>query len=475
MTKRLAILQVSTADRLGGAERVAWNLFESDRRAGDASWLAVGRKRTNDPDVLEIRHDATGGALSRFWWNVYHRVQPHYGRIAGSKTLARTAHRLASPRGAWHRWHGREDFHFPGTGRLLALTPRRPDVLHFHNLHGGYFDLRELATLSRRLPTVLTLHDTWLMTGHCAHSFDCDRWQRGCGSCPDLSIYPAVRRDATAANWQAKRAIFAECRLHVATPCDWLMRRVRRSMLSPAIVDTRVIPNGVDLSVFSPGDRHGERGRLGLSPTDRVVLVTALGRRVNPWKDYETMELALARLAHYGEIGGRLVVLALAEEGRVNGTGGAEIRWIKPNLEPDALARLIRAADVYVHASRADTFPNAVLEALACGTPVVATRTGGIVEQIRPYPVEGATGMLSPPYDPAALAKGIERLLRDDALRRAMGRAAAEDARRRFDLRDQASAYRRWYEEICGEQEAARNRPETAASISAGARDMVLT
>ena len=109
------------------------------------------------------------------------------------------------------------------------------------------------------MPTVLTLHDAWLLSGHCAHSFDCERWKTGCGECPDLTIEPAIRRDATADNWVRKRDIYARSRLYVATPSPWLMGRVEQSMLAPAVEQARVIPNGVDLSVFRPADKRSIR------------------------------------------------------------------------------------------------------------------------------------------------------------------------------------------------------------------------
>ena len=95
---------------------------------------------------------------------------------------------------------GREDFDFLYSKHLLELTGSRPDLVHCQNLHGGYFDLRVLAEISHQVPLFLTLHDCWSFTGHCAHSFDCERWQTGCGSCPYLSNPPAVRaiaRDGT--------------------------------------------------------------------------------------------------------------------------------------------------------------------------------------------------------------------------------------------------------------------------------------
>src|SRR5262249_10605964 len=117
---------------------------------------------------------------------------------------------------------GLEDFHFPYTKHLPVLTGSRPDVLLLHNLHGGYLDLPALAVLAREIPTCLVLRDFWALTGHCAYPVGCGGWETGCGGCPDLSLPPAIARDASDANWERKQRIYAEARLHVATPTRWL-------------------------------------------------------------------------------------------------------------------------------------------------------------------------------------------------------------------------------------------------------------
>ena len=183
-------------------------------------------------------------------------------------------------------------FRFRPRDRCSTCPPEPVDVLHCHNLHGGYFDLRELARLSHALPTVLTLHDAWLLSGHCAHSFDCDRWRTGCGSCPDLTIYPPVLRDSTAPNWRRKRDIYSRSSLYVAAPCKWLMDRVDDSILSAACVEKRVIPYGVDRSVFFPGDKATARAALGLPLGAHIVLHSGTGVRTSIWRDFELLRAA---------------------------------------------------------------------------------------------------------------------------------------------------------------------------------------
>jgi glycosyltransferase involved in cell wall biosynthesis len=430
----LGVLQVSTYDVIGGAERVAWNLFQTYRRRGHASWLAVGTKLGTDPDVLPItnrKHNGAGPPLGAI------------GRV------------VAHPAKAVERFCGIEDFRFPGTRRLLDMTAQRPDVVHCHNLHGGYFDLRALPWLSRQVPVVVTLHDAWLLSGHCAHSFECERWKSGCGRCPDLTIDPAIRRDATAYNWRRKARIFEASRLWIATPSRWLMHKVEQSMVARAIVEARVVPNGVDLSVFHPADKEEVRSGLGIPPGTRVVLFAATALRENIWKDYRTVRegvsLAVARLQAQS-----IMFVALGQDGPEERIGTAVLRFVPYQTEPRAVASYYQAADVYVHGARADTFPNTVLEAQACGIPSVATAVGGIPEQIE----DGCNGFLVPVGDAGALAERLVRLLSDEALRAHMGARCAEDARRRFDLNRQADTYLGWY------QEAARRHPATGLARS---------
>jgi glycosyltransferase involved in cell wall biosynthesis len=93
--------------------------------------------------------------------------------------------------------------------------------------------------------------------------------------------------------------------------------------------------------------------------------------------------------------------------------------------------------DVYVQPSHFEGVPNAVLEAMAAGLPVVATNVGGVPEVVE----DGATGIIVPPKDCSALTRGIARLLRDPELRRAMGRSSARRAASRFSMAKMVEDY----------------------------------
>jgi glycosyltransferase involved in cell wall biosynthesis len=443
----MKILQVSTADIAGGAERIAFGLFDRYRELGHESWLAVGTKRTTDENVVELDHAESEHFWYRLWARIAAKLDPYAGHTKGAGRTKQWSESLSRP-GRWLSWQlGHEYFDFPGTRDLLALTPGSPDIVHCHNLHGPrteeYFDLRMLPWLSRHAPLMMTLHDAWLLSGHCAHSFNCDRWQTGCGECPDLTIYPALKRDGTAYNWRRKKRIYENSRIYVATPSHWLMKKVEQSILMPAIIEKRVIPNGVDLRTFMPADQRPIRQELGLPIDTPILMFAAYGVRHNRWKDFETLHQAVIRVAERMD-GQPLLFLAIGQELPSEHIGNAEIRFLPFEPNPAKMAKYYQAADLYIHAARADTFPTTVLEALACGRPVIASAVGGILEQVE----EGQTGFLVEVGDQQAMAGRVEQLLRDTSRRAYMGRCAAETARNRFDLERQVNAYLEWYESI---------------------------
>jgi len=437
------ILQVNTVDSLGGAARVAWNLHKAYLNKGIKAKLAVGTRYSDDPNILLIQNDEHRNLWARIWITAGDVFTPLVGKVRGVDLLRDWIHWIGQPRRWLDKQRGYEDFDYPGTWKLLGLPGQRLEILHCHNLHGKYFDLRALPWLSSQIPTILTLHDAWLLSGHCSHSFDCDRWKFGCGKCPDLKIYPAIPRDATAENWQRKQKIFKESRIYISTPSRWLMNKVEQSMLTPSIIEARVINNGVDLTIFQNANKQKVRDSLGIPQDTKVLLFTAEGIQYNIWKDYQTLRAAIIRVAEQLD-GQRILFIALGENATGEQLGRAELRFVEYQKDPRIVARYYQAADIYIHAALEDTFPNTIVEALACGTPVIASAVGGIPEQIQ----NGITGFLVPPKDPEAMAEKIICLLSDSELHERLSQNAINVAKKYFDINRQVDAYLAWYLEI---------------------------
>lgn len=441
----MRILQISTSDRAGGAEKVALDLHRAYQCVGHDAELCVGKQRTEVAGVHELPGDELRNPLARLCCSARSsfadRGQHRLARLAGWGA------RLAEPRRFVDTASGREDFWFPGT-RYLAERAGQYDVIHLHNLHGDYFDLRILPRLTRQAPVFLTLHDEWTYTGHCAYTFDCDRWQSHCGQCPRLHTYPAIRRDASDRNLDAKLQIYEQSRLRVAAPSRWLLERAQSSVLAPAIVESRLIPYGLDTNVFHPGSRASARDSLQLEQDRPVAVFIGNRARTNEFKDLGTI---LETVQHLGA-GHRtenLLVICLGDDGETQTFGGVEIRYAGYIREQQSVALYLQAADLFLHAAHVDNSPCAVSEAMACGCCVVASSVGGIPEQFE----HGVSGLLVPPADAQATAATLEALLQNHDRRERIAQQAAATARDRFDIARQTQAWLDWYREVCEDRD----------------------
>jgi len=191
---------------------------------------------------------------------------------------------------------------------------------------------------------------------------------------------------------------------------------------------TRLVVNGIDAARVAAlaAERALPRRALGLDP-ERLVVGTVA--RFDPVKGLDVLVEAVARLATRSRVA--LLLVGDGPEGAALRTlverRGLRGTVLFPGAVPDA-ARCLGAIDVYVSASRAEGLPLAVLEAMACRRPVVATRVPGHVDVIE----SGQSGVLVPPDDPDALARAVDELLREPARREALGEGARARVERDF-------------------------------------------
>ena len=186
----------------------------------------------------------------------------------------------------------------------------------------------------------------------------------------------------------------------------------------------KVIPvYGVDVSRFvDRPDRAAVRAERGLPPAGSIIFSSS---RVAPEKDTATLIAAFAELVREGRdvyllhrSGGHREFMADAERA---GIGARVIATDAVDPRGDLPLDYV-ASDVCVQASRAEGLGFSVLESLACGTPVVVSAVGGLIETVR----NGETGWSVPPGDPRALAAALREVLDrpDEARRRAAAGAA---------------------------------------------------
>jgi glycosyltransferase involved in cell wall biosynthesis len=321
---------------------------------------------------------------------------------------------------------------------------RETDIVQLYNTHGNYFSHLALPALSPRHPLVWRLSDMWPMTGHCAYSFGCERWQTGCGSCPILSDRPELYRDTTALLWRIKRWAYSRSRLTIVAPSKWIANLAAQSPLLNSFA-IHEIPNGLDTTLFAPQSQAASRRSLEIHPDERVVLFSAQ-QLSDRRKGALPMKAALARLA---ETEKNLTLLMVGENGhQIDLPPSLRVKMTGTINDDRRLAAVYSAADVFVLPTLAENLPNGVLESMACGTPPITFDVGGCREAVRHL----ETGYLANYGDPEDLACGIKLLLDDPDLRRRLSSRSRETAVQEYSLNLQAHRFLSLYSDILKQQ-----------------------
>ena len=307
-------------------------------------------------------------------------------------------------------WRNRRTPHWSNAWLSNAATRQTiamlsPDILHLHWINHGMLSISDIGLLTR--PVVWTFHDSWPLTGGCHVPFDCENFRNLCGFCPELRSRREV--DSSRRNMWRKREAWSTANFFIVVPSRWLADRAKTSPLFRHASVT-VIPNAIDLKVFRPENRRLMRQRLGWPEHVRVVLLVAHGAHTDPNKGYD-LWLGAQECLRQQRLSIWPVEVGTGPSRRASAMAiGATYR----RLAPAELAAAMAGADVVVVPSRLENYPNVIAESLACGTPVVAFRVGGIPEMI----LHGETGYLARPYDVQDLAQGIRWLVgTDDRIR----------------------------------------------------------
>ncbi len=322
-----------------------------------------------------------------------------------------------------HHLQRRSGLNLGSSNRLATLLRReRVDVIHAHQF-GPFFYGATARLLASRPGLVMTEH---------GRSF------------PD----PPRRT-----HFLFNRAVLRRDDRIIAVGEDVRRALIDNEGFAPGRVE--VVYNGVDTGAFADSARHREavRREVGVGAGAVVLMQVA---RLDAIKDHATAVRAVGRAA------GRRpdVRLVLVGEGPeagpiddlIRGLGLGE-NVLRLGIRTD-VARLLGAADAVLLTSRSEGIPLTLIEGMAAGLPVVATRVGGVAEVV----VDGQTGLLAPAGDADALAARILRLADDRDLRERLGRAGRVRARASFDEGRMIAAYDRIYGEV-GDRASGARRP----------------
>lgn len=263
------------------------------------------------------------------------------------------------------------------TKRLLRkIDSYQPDIVHLHTLHGDYINIQLLLSHLKRhnYPAVITMHDCWLITGHCAHfiTVGCEKWKGICSSCPAKHTYPkSYFVDQSERNHTQKQYLLTQMDNLILVPVStWLSNMVSNSHLSS--VSRFPIHNGIDLSVFKPVE-GSFRSKFLLEDKKIILGVASNWTKKKGLDDF--IELSKMLSNDY-----TIVLVGLRSDQMKSLSSGMIGIMRTSNIQE--LVEIYTAADIFLNLTYEDTAPMVNIEAQACGTPVIVYDTGGCPETV---------------------------------------------------------------------------------------------
>ena len=266
------------------------------------------------------------------------------------------------------------------TRRIVrVLRKEHPDIIHLHNIHGYYLNypiLFDFLKNEYKGKIFWTLHDCWAFTGHCAYytAANCNKWKDNCNCCAEKGEYPiSWFLDASSYNYNNKKKNFTGLQnLTLIVPSQWLQKQVIESFLKEYPI--KIVSNGIDLQLFKPIHKDAIRNKYKIPSDKKILLGVAMY-----WTKRKGLEdfLNLASL-----LDRKYVIVLVGVSARQKKNFPSNIIGIERTEDISELVALYSNAHIFINPSIEETFSMVTIEAMACGTPVIALDTSAVCELI---------------------------------------------------------------------------------------------
>lgn len=377
----MEILHISTTDCLGGAAIAALRLHQAMLSSGLKSKMLVARKSLSNQN------------------NSIYEISPFLQKL---RYINRIPDYLNSKR---FQKNGLYTTDLIGINVINNKLVQNADVVYIHYINGflSISQLEKFINLASKKKIVFVLHDMWLLTGGCHHSFSCDKYTNQCSNCSiiksnlfkDFSYYIHLLK---------KKKWCNTSNIYIISPSTWMQNNAQRSSLFSNSMHF-TIPNPIDENVFFPSNKKIAKEKWNIPIDDKpIILFGAIAGVNNPYKGWTELKKALNSLpADYCYV---IVFGSIYSEEIVNSLDQKVIFAGHIKEEKD-MALLYNAADAFVAPSLADNLPSTLIESMMCGIPVVSFYVGGIPDIVS----HKMNGYLAKYRDSEDLALGIQWVL----------------------------------------------------------------
>ncbi|WP_316770875.1 glycosyltransferase [Pedobacter frigiditerrae] len=293
-------------------------------------------------------------------------------------------------------------------GKSIINHPdlKSADIIHLHWVNHGFLTPKFLAEIDElEKPVVWTFHDSNAFTGGCHVRYSCEHFHKQCGDCPILKL--SGKNDISHKNWLRKQKAYSEFNFHIVAPSRWMSNSVKQSSLL-GIRNVSVIPNTIETDVFKPYVKAEAKKILKIPANHFVLMSGFMPSKNDKHKGTQYLIDALNELASREEIPNELIELVIFgnKDEKDVPTFPFKTTFLGTINKDEHLAKCYAAADAFITPSLEDNLPNTVMESLACATPVIAFKTGGIPDMVKHL----ENGYLANYESASDLADGIEWL-----------------------------------------------------------------
>jgi len=417
----------------GGAGKAAHRLHKGLLEISVDSTMLVLNKGSRDPSVKVLPNHYSTGMINCLDVTVYNSPMWNRQEDRWRKLVSEYPERLT--------WLERFTDSVSDARLDRVQEIQEADIINLHWVAGAVDWPRAPLAIGGKL-MVWTLHDMNPFTGGCHYAGDCKKYMEGCGACPQLGS--SVHDDLSHKVWEQKCEAYQDLNINVVTPSRWLGKCASESKLFSRF-PAQIIPYGFPLDTFRPYPKAEIHRALKIPDSVKIILFGA-DFVVNERKGFGYLLEALNKIPL--KSGHDIAILTF---GALPGDIKIPSKYSVVNLgsiaDEKQLAMAYSVADVFVLPSLEDNLPNTVIEAMACGVPVVGFDIGGMPDMIE----HKKTGYLVEPKDIKGLIEGIDWVISSadngvDFLKECRGKAEKE-----YALDVQANAYRELYERIMTE------------------------
>ncbi|QXV66623.1 glycosyltransferase family 4 protein [Mucilaginibacter sp. 21P] len=386
LPREMKVALINTSDAGGGAAEACMRLLNALRQHGIEATVVVQEQRRQAEHVHGVNQSFFGKLKARFNF-LLERIP--YILFEEREKAVRFAFSTANV----------------GTDITKDDVIKQADVIHIHWTNSGFLsvqDLKKLLALNK--PVVWTLHDMWAFTGGCHYAGPCNHFKNQCGNC--YFLRDPQDDDLSHSGWLRKSSLFEQAKnLSIVTCSHWLGEVAMKSSLLKGFM-IEAIPNPIDTEVFSPKDKAAMRAKWKVTDSAKVILFGAAN--INDRR--KGINFLVEALDHLKALSAdeRVEIVIFGKNKHFDtSTLPFPVHQLNTITSPSDLAEIYSLADVFISPSVEDNLPNMIMEAMACGTPVVAFNTGGIPDLVDHW----TNGYLAEFKSSSDLATGLQMLL----------------------------------------------------------------